>query len=135
MIQFEIVGGPDQNVMSAYTFNQNQIYLGRSTGDLWINDPELHASHLLLEVVEDTLLVHPQKEVDHYLLNGKRATTIRKLKINDQLQLGNTLLKILSYKESPKVSKKMILDQKLAQLIEENSPRLDAIEALSKRMK
>lgn len=135
MIQFEITEGPDFNVHAPFKFFQNQIYLGKNSGDLWIEDPELLNIHIMLEVVGKDLLIHPQKGVPFYLLNGKRATTIRKLKSLDQIQIGKTHLKILAYEETVLESKKFVLDAKLSQLIKENSSRLAVVELLTKKMK
>lgn len=135
MIHFEILKSPDENVLEQFHFYQNQIYIGRTHGDLWINDRELKTSHFMLEVIGSDLLFHPQKEVSYYLINGKRSTAIRKLKVNDQVTVGDSVIKILAFSETEKESKKQILNQKLNNLIETNSPRLSVIEALSKLMK
>ena len=135
MINFEIISGPDSNVLTTYQYFQNQIYLGRSLGDLWINDSELFPSHLMLEVVNGELLIHPQKDVEFFLINGKRASQIRKLKNQDIVTIGKTQIKILRFEETPQVSKKEILNEKLSKLMNENSHRLPVIERLTQRMK
>lgn len=135
MINFEIINSPDSNVISEFKYFQNQIYLGRTTGDLWIDDQDLLTSHIMLEVIEKDLLIHPQKSVEFYLLNGKRATAIRKLKPRDEITFGKTKLRVISFEETPKESKKEILNKKLNALMEENSPRLTVVESLTKLMK
>ncbi len=135
MIKFSITESPDQEVLSTFEYFHNLIYIGRTSGNLTIQDNGLLRSHLMIEVVGDDLIVHPQKEVEFYLINGKRATTPRKVKINDLLKIGNTSIKLIAFAETPATSKKAILNQKLDQLIEENSHRLPVIEALSKLSK
>lgn len=135
MIEFQILQGPDENVISSYKFFQNQIYLGRTSGDLQINDHNLYQSHVMLEVIGKELLIHPQRGVEFFLINGKRASAIRKLKINDHVTLGQTELKVLSFEETEAVSKKNILNNKLNKLIEESSSKLSVIESLTKLMK
>lgn len=135
MIEFKILQGPDENVISSYKFFQNQIYLGRTSGDLQINDNNLYQSHAMLEVIGKELLIHPQRGVEFYLINGKRASTVRKLKIGDQVTLGETIFKVISFQETETVSKKNILNSRLNELIEEGSSRLSVIEALTKLMK
>ncbi|MFP5386483.1 MAG: hypothetical protein ACLGHN_10420 [Bacteriovoracia bacterium] len=135
MIEFQILQGPDENVISSYKFFQNQIYLGRTSGDLQINDHNLYQSHVMLEVIGKELLIHPQRGVEFFLINGKRASAIRKLKINDLVTLGQTELKVLSFEETEAVSKKNILNNKLNKLIEESSSKLSVIESLTKLMK
>jgi len=135
MINFEITSSPDSNVESTFMFYQNQVYIGRNSGNLWINDRELFHSHALLEVVGKDLLIHPQKGVEFYLINSKRASAIRKLKVNDQITIGQTVLKVLNFEETIFESKKSLLDSKLNKLVETNSSRLSVIENLTKLMK
>jgi hypothetical protein len=135
MIQFEITSSPDENVVAPICFHKNQIYIGRSNGDLLIKDNEIRNSHLMIEVIGPELLIHPQKDVEFYLINSKRASVIRKLKVGDIVGIGKTIIKIIAFQETKRVTKKEILNEKLNKLIEENSLRLPAIESLTKRMK
>lgn len=135
MIQIEITQSPDLNVISTFKYFQNQIYLGTSTGDLWIKDNELSASHVMLEVIGNELLIHPQRGIEFYLINGKRASVIRKLKPQDEVLIGKTTFKVISFDETVRKSKKDILNNKLSQFVETNSPRLPVVEELTKRMK
>lgn len=135
MINFEIPLSPDPNAESNFKFFQNQVYIGRSSGNLWVDDKELFASHVMLEVIEKDLLIHPQKGVEFYLINGKRASTIRKLRPNDIITIGQTVIKVLGFEETLWESKKQILDAKLNHLIENNSNRLSVIENLTKLIK
>ncbi len=135
MIHLEITTGPDKNILTDFQFNQNEVYLGHSSGNLHIKDPGLRESHVLIEVVENDLIIHPQKGVESYLIDGKRSSSIRKIKANQVITIGSTTFKVLSFKETPASSKKKILDAKLNQLIEQNSPRLVVIEKLAKLMK
>lgn len=135
MIHFEVSESPDQNVISSFKYFQNQIYVGRTMGDLWINDNSLLTSHLMLEVIGKELLIHPQKGVEFFLINGKRSTNIRKLKPNDKVSIGNTTFKVIAFEETERSSKKELLNNKLNKLIEENSSRLNVVEKLTKLMK
>ena len=89
----------------------------------------------MLEVIGKELLIHPQKGVEFYLINGKRASNIRKLKVNDLISLGNTIIRITAFEETEIPVKKDILDQKLSQLVTEDSIRLPVIEHLTQLMK
>jgi hypothetical protein len=121
--------------VGTFKFLKNEIYLGRKALDLSLEDLGMKDNHLLLEVPEADLLVHPQKDVDHFLLNGKRSTSIRKLKVGDTVLAGNTQIKILGFERTEYPSKKEVLDRKLGELIDANSNRLPVIEKLSKMMK
>lgn len=135
MIEFEVVESSDLNSLSTYQFFQNQIYIGRTSGDLVIQDSQLRSSHGILEIIENELLIHPQKDVEFFLINGKRATTIRKIKAQDKITLGQTVIKILRFEPTFTESRKEILDRRLNTLIKENSPTLSIIETLSQLMK
>ena len=135
MIQFEVIQSPDSNVLASFKFLKNDVYLGSLTGDLVIRDPELSKSHLMLEVVEGDFLVHPQKDVPYYLINGKRSTSIKKIKAQDTISIGSTQIKILAFEWTEAKSKKAILNAKLSKLMEAGSHRMTVIEKLTKMMK
>ena len=135
MIQLEITNSPDKNILADFQFCQNEVYLGRSSGNLQIKDSELRESHLMIEVIEKDLIIHPQKGVESYLIDGKRSSTIRKIKAGQVITIGTTTFKVVRFEETPVVSKKKILDEKLNKLIEANSLRLVVIEKLAKLMK
>lgn len=135
MLEFDITESPDSDVVGHYHLSKNEIYLGQVLTDINIKDPLLLNSHAFMEVLADKLLFHPQKDIGHYLLNGKRALTIRKLKTGDTIQIGATKIKILAFNHTPNPSRKEILDGKLAQFIETQDPRLEVIELLGQMMK
>jgi phage terminase large subunit len=134
MIHFQITQSPDLNVVTTFKYFLNQLYLGRS-GDLAIQDPELKRLHVMIEVIGQDLLIHPQGQVESFQINGKRATAIRKLKIGDNIGIGSSVIKILDFAESQSPTKKQILNNKLQRLMQQQSPRLGVIEALTQMMK
>lgn len=135
MVEIEILESPDSNILSKYKYHKNQLYLGRNTGDLWIQDPDLYTSHVFLEVLDKDLLIHPQRGVEFYLINGKRASAVRKIKVNDTITIGKTMVKILSFAPTQWETKKNVLNGKLSKLVEENSQKLNVIESLTRLMK
>lgn len=135
MIEFEILESPDADVVGHYLLFKNEIYLGQTLTDINIKDPLLLSSHAFIEVIEDKLLFHPQKDVGHYLLNGKRTLTIRKLKVSDTIQIGKTQMRIKNFSSTPQFTRKEILDKKLTTLMQNQDPRLEIIEILGQMMK
>ena len=135
MIQLEILSGPDRNALGNFQYFQNEIYLGRTSGDLRIQDPQVLESHLMIEIVESDLIIHPQKKVEFYLIDGKRASTIRKIKAGQKITIGGTTFKIINFSFNEMPSKKVILDLKLNELSDINSPKLGVVEKLAKMMK
>jgi len=89
----------------------------------------------MIEIIENELILHPQLGVDHYLIDGKRATSVRKLRIGQSITIGETEFKIKDFKYTEFKSKKTILDEKLAHLIEQESSKLIIIEDLAGMMK
>ena len=135
MIHLEIISSPDSNILTQFQFFQNEVYLGRNSGNLHIQDPALLGSQVMVEVVEKDLIIHPQKGVESYLIDGKRSSTIRKIKPGQVITIGTTNFKVLGFEATQNQTKKQILDKKLNQLVEENSPRLAIIEQLANLMK
>ncbi len=135
MIRFKIIKSPDLTVITEYRFLKNELHIGKNKGDLFISDPDLRSAHIMLEVQGKELLVHPQRQVEYFLMNGKRATSIRKLKVNDEITIGQTTLQVLEFSVTVVESKKNILNQKLNNLIEQDSSRLSVIESLNNLMK
>ena len=135
MIHLEIISSPDKDVETSFQFFQNELYLGRTSGSIHIKDGELKASHLMIEVVEEDLIVHPQKDVEAYLIEGKRSSNVRKIKPGQKITIGSTVIKVIAFEETKFPSKKYLLDTKLSLLIEADSQRLPVIEQLTKLMK
>lgn len=135
MIKLEFIKSPDFDVLSTFQYFQNELYIGKTAGDLRIKDPSLKSSHVMIEVVEGELILHPQTNVEFYLLDGKRASTVRKIKKGQFITIGATQFKIVDFEQTQFSSKKKILDQKLAHYIEVNAPHLKCIEQLASMMK
>jgi hypothetical protein len=135
MIEFEIIRSPDLDIQQKYSLYYNQIIIGRNRGHALIKDNQLLDSHLMLEVIENDLILHPQPGVSHYLLDGKRATNVRKIKVGQKITIGDTEFVIKDFKETVFKTKKMILDEKLAHLMEIDSPQLAIIEEIAEMMK
>jgi hypothetical protein len=135
MIRLEILSSPDKNVISQFIFYQNQIYLGSKGHNLAIGDKGLLDCHAMIEVVNNDLLIHPQKGVEYYLIDGKRSTTIRKIKTHQLITISSTQLKVLYFEETNFKTKKNILDNKFEKLINNSSPLLPVIEQLGQTMK
>lgn len=135
MIQFEIIKSPDRDIQKDFTFFHNEIFIGHSKGHVRINDDQLSSSHIMIEVIENELIIHPQSGVDHYLIDGKRATSVRKIRPGQSIKIGETEFRIKDFKYTEFKTKKTILDEKLAHLIEQESSKLSIIEDLAGMMK
>jgi hypothetical protein len=135
MIEFEITESPDNNVIGNFKFFKNQIYIGSTSNDLSILDEQLGSQHILLEIPESELLIHPLEKNSAYLLNNKRSTAIRRLKKGDEILIGKTKIKIINFELTLKLSKKEILTNRMNELFETESSLLPIIEKLNQMMK
>jgi hypothetical protein len=135
MIEFEIIKSPDEDIIEKFKFYKNEIILGKKSRDLSIDDKSLRNHHLHLYVQKNDLYVLALEGVDFFLVNGKRSTGTKKIKINDQIHFGETTLSVLNFETTEKISKKEILTTKMNQFIEEDSLLLISIEKLTQLMK
>ncbi len=134
MIKIECLSSPDLNATGIYDFGQNMIYIGRTNTDITLIDLAWPQNAMVLEVIDEQFFVHPQKDLEFFLVNGKRCTGVKKIKRNDLITLGETVFKLVDFSESHFKSKKQILDEKLGQLVSSNDPKLNIIRKLTEVM-
>lgn len=69
-----------------YTFHKNHIYIGSNfSADLYINDSNIFTNQFYLEIIENRLLIHPHRSLGFYLVDGKRTTSRRYLKVGQRV--------------------------------------------------
>lgn len=80
-----------------YTFHKNLIYIGRDSGsDLYLDDSKLNMNHLFIEVIDSKILCHLSKHTKFILINGKRTTGFKEIKIGDKVKVGDCLFSVAS---------------------------------------
>lgn len=134
MIKLECLQATDSNAVGFYEFGQNIIYLGRKNTDIILQDYSWPENAMFFEVVDDHFYVHPQKDLEFYLVNGKRCTGVKKVKKNEIITIGSAKFKIIDFHKSHFLTKKEILDEKLNTIIESHSPKIDIIRKLTEVM-
>lgn len=134
MIEVQITACPDEEFIGTIAFHKNQVYVGFPDGDICPNIANLPPNALMIEVLPDSILVHPTQNLDFFLVNGKRATQLKHLKIGDSLNVRGAELKITQAKYENIVSKSESLEAKLLELVESDSPLLPLIETLTSKM-
>lgn len=124
MINLSIEKARDTDRTGNYIFQKNLIYIG-SNHDADIYGPTEHikANHIFIEVAQNQLLVHPGRGVEYILINQKRTTSFKKLKIGDTIEIGELKLKISDYRETSGLNLKEVLKRRV-QEIEANDPEL-----------
>ena len=134
MLEVQVVSCPDPEFQGTWRFFKNQIYFGYPEGD--ISPPgELNSFAFMLEVLPDFLQAHPHSSVEFWLLNGKRASKPKKIKVGDTLQVGEIVFKVTEAKYQEFLTKKQILDVKLKALVAAESPLLGLIQLLNAKTK
>lgn len=97
MIQIEILSSPDPNVIGPILYHPNLIRIGRSQGDVLVDDPELSPIHYCISIdSEGKVTGERTRRIDHVLLNQKRVEEESiYLYPGDVLTLGNTQVKFI----------------------------------------
>ncbi len=134
MLEIHITSCTDPEFEGVWRFEKNQIYFGHPEGDISPKDM-LPSNAFMIEALPGFLQAHPGTMMEFWLLNGKRATKPRKLKIGDQLKVGDIEFKITAAEYKEVRSKKQILDARLKTLIAEESPLLGLIQLLNAKSK
>lgn len=134
MIKIQCLESPDNNAIGTYEYGQNMIYLGRKNTDFILNDLSLPENAMFFEIIEKNFYIHPQKSLDYFLVNGKRCTGVKKIKREDTVTVGATKIKLIDFSASIYSTKKQVLDQKLGEIVQTNSPKLEMVRKLTEVM-
>lgn len=134
MLEIHITSCSDPEYEGVWRFEKNQIYFGHPEGDV---SPQgmLPSNAFMLEVLPEFLQAHPGPILEYWLLNGKRATKPRKLKVGDQVQVGEIVFKITAGTYQEVQTKKQILDARLKELVAQQAPSLSLIQLLNAKSK
>lgn len=135
MLAIEVISCPDPEFEGVWRFHQNQVYLGYPEGDIAPQVDGLVSFAFLIEVLPDLVQATPHPDVPFWLLNGKRATRPRRLRIGDMITVMNIKMKILEVSFDELVSRKTILDARLQELLASSSPILPVIKMLREKTK
>jgi hypothetical protein len=132
MIKIEITDSPLSEQLGSVIFHKNSIYIGKTYGDILIDDKKMLNNYLFIEILEEqnVLFCHPHPSVSHFHVNKKRCETPRKITINDTITILNVTVKIIEFKYIPIVTFKAHLNKCLDQLIESHSPIIDIVKQL-----
>ncbi|MBY0516156.1 MAG: hypothetical protein K2P81_04570 [Bacteriovoracaceae bacterium] len=134
MLEITVLKSEDPDFEGVWSFQKNQIYFGHPDGDIAPSGLP-NSFTFMLEVLPEFLQVHPHPDLEFWLLNGKRASKGRKVKIGDNIQVQNIEFKITAAKFQEFKTKKQILDMKLKQLISTEAPILNLIQLLNAKTK
>lgn len=129
MIQITTHSSPDKDKIGTSLFNKNLIYVGNDhMCDLYFHDDQVIPNHLIIEVIESKMIIHPHKDIKYFLVNGKRSTSHKYVTIGNKVKIGNTEFTIDNFIETSYSTVKDNLNKLTDELIKEESPLLDIIQ-------
>jgi hypothetical protein len=131
MIQFEILSSPDTDMVGEHLYYQDELQLGYSIGDVLIDDQKIRNHQFIFKVFKDDIFIVSQTTSGtSFLIDDKRVSGSIKIKTNQKILLGDTLIQIGNFlwNEEEKSSQKMMSNLKM--LINENSPILNVIDII-----
>lgn len=113
MITIEILKTIDQSLLNTFTFNQDKVKLGNhKLSDLIIFHSELLYCDLYLS--DEMLFISCNSTI---LINGKKISGEKALKINDEVSFNNTVFKIKEFNANS-MTKESLLREKYQEISE-----------------
>jgi len=105
MIEFKIITCPDKSQQATYQHMASELTIGKSEGDLIIDDPAMGAIQLRVRIEEDksATLETLNLEVE-VRLNGKAISGVVPLKEKDNLTVSRTTINFSRLDTSPLVA-------------------------------
>ena len=98
MINLEVQSSSDSDRLGLFSFHKELIYVGENhDADLFIPADGLKTNHIFLEIIDSKLLAHLGRDIEFILINGKRTTSFKSLKIGDKVTINSLTFKILSF--------------------------------------
>jgi len=134
MIEIEITKSVDIDFLGKWQFHKNNIYIGYPLAD--VAYPPIDLSYaFLIEVLPEAIQVIPHPKLEFWLLNSKRSTQQRTIKIGDSLKVGDLEFKITQAQFEETFSKKTVLDERLKDLVKTEDESLMLISLINKKVK
>lgn len=111
MIEIKVTKSNNTDFLGNYKFNKNLIYVGSNhDSDLYFPNTKLIRNHIFIEVIENKLLTHINQSCDYILVNKKRTTKFKVLKVGDILELEDIQLCITKFETTNYQTKKDALN-------------------------
>jgi pSer/pThr/pTyr-binding forkhead associated (FHA) protein len=84
-----VQSGPDRG--KAFPVTKDRVVIGRKTGDLILNDPEVSGSHAALEIAGTAYLVRDLQSTNGTYVNGEKVGEAE-VKHLDEIGVGKSIL-------------------------------------------
>jgi hypothetical protein len=134
MIEIEVIKARDLDFLGKWKFHKNSIYLGFPQADICYSPIALSYA-FMIEILPKGLQVIPHPKLEFWLLNTKRSTQQRTVKLGDRIMVSDLEFKIIDAKFEESVTKKSVLDLKLKELVKNESDTLTLISLINKKVK
>jgi len=99
--------------------------------DIYLPKSNLSDIHFFIEIIEDKLILHLNKKAEPILVNTKRTTHFKNIKVGDVITADDIQFKVLRFKDEKNISKKEKLNQVVSTLEQDNPELLQIISSLS----
>jgi len=108
MISIEFISGPDTTLLGLYQSNFNYLTIGtHKKNSIIIHDPNLLNYQFTLMIRDDLLYIKSESDKAYFLVSGKKFYGKKNLRSDDLLKVGETTIKIISFKYSTIVGKSL----------------------------
>ncbi len=97
MIELEFIKSPDLDLTSKFKVSGNRLILGKTKmADLLIADPTFSSLVFALEVYDQqTLVAYIENNTQLFFVNNKKVSGKKKILIDDIIQIGETIFKVI----------------------------------------
>lgn len=134
MISIDIIKAQDSNLLGNYQFYKSIIYIGSShISDIYCPNSELNDIHFFIEVVDNKLILHLNKETDHVLVNSKRTIQFKNISKGSIIEAAGIKFKVIDFSEEEIVTKRDKLNSIVSTLKQDNPELLEIVSMLSEK--
>lgn len=130
MIHINVTDAIDTDLIGDFYFTKNLIYIGKSEGDLRIDSEKIMNQHLFIEIFESKMIAHPNKKLEYFLVDGKRTTGPKFLKVGMTIDLGVIKFKLVNFMQTRFETPREKLNQITDELIANNHPMIEVIQII-----
>ena len=133
MIEIEILKTTNNDRQGSYKIYQNQLTIGSNIKNyIYLPEDDLPDSTCQLTIKQNKLFISFNESNFQYHLNKKICKISKSLKINDEIQLSNTRIKIINFIEETVITRKEFLNSKVQEIGKDDHELVNFIQELSK---
>lgn len=119
MIELEILKADDHNRIGHYIFYKDQLSFGSSQeDDLLSFNTHTIPKHILFKLKDAHIYVHLNNTIKHIHVNGKKTTSLKKIKTADIIEIADTQMRVTAFSKENNITRKDFLDRRVSELRE-----------------